>query len=620
MQPSISAKTVVTSLLVLSVVASILVASVTVVRRNSERGGDASAIVIPSLDGSHGDFKVKMNLNASILEEHGGRNVGTWKDGRDIIMFDAAQFERGIERVPSNSHILLDTPGKRGDEAGALNFYTAIGDPSAYHAVRYWLYEYTSDFREVNEGFVDVGRFAFSAEELRNSGDDYGYLNTEDMMLLPGRRYYLSVDEVTSEGIRFPMQFSDGDGDLFSDISEDVNQNGEVDEGETDPANPDTDGDGLEDGKEMFVSAASNGDLQLDPLSADSDGDGIEDDWEYAAIDEPASGACCDLQANCYQGEGVTEISCASQGFMWAGEGTECGNQICLNVVPMACCEVDGSCYYETFNNCQSAGHAYHGGDVCESNTCLYQGACCNGVDCRMGFIDGCLSNIENIWNGSESCDPNPCIGDTPTDEPPTDEPPIDEPPTDDGDVLSDYNACVDQGRSISNTCVYCLEGVCISQASEEAFVTCSTNVNLNRPCSDLEGGDESIDEDGEDNEEGSCSSYTELIHTLQGHTFEVTGVPADRISEAEESAMNAAEQRLVDMCLDYFGGLNMDAKCALVADGNVWCKRDVSKDLFCQKNSLNCLKVTNEVDEQRVTTAKQCSGNCNCIAQCIEN
>lgn len=67
---------------------------------------------------------------------------------------------------------------------------------------------------------------------------------------------------------------SDSDGDGLLDGDEDVNGNGVVDAGETDPNNPDTDGDDISDGVEVTgVNATS-------PVSSDSDGDGLSDSEE----------------------------------------------------------------------------------------------------------------------------------------------------------------------------------------------------------------------------------------------------------------------------------------------------------------------------------------------------
>ena len=79
--------------------------------------------------------------------------------------------------------------------------------------------------------------------------------------------------------------------------SEDLNNNGAVDPGETDPQNWDTDGDGLSDGLEEGLAAPEGDDTntasphwqadadpstQTDPLSADTDGDSIPDGQEDA--------------------------------------------------------------------------------------------------------------------------------------------------------------------------------------------------------------------------------------------------------------------------------------------------------------------------------------------------
>ncbi|MFH1156324.1 MAG: chitobiase/beta-hexosaminidase C-terminal domain-containing protein [Pseudomonadota bacterium] len=87
---------------------------------------------------------------------------------------------------------------------------------------------------------------------------------------------------------------SDGDDDGLIDGLEDLNHNGIVDPGETDPCNPDTDGDGIMDGAELgltmddiwgdtnpaaFVPSADPT-IVTDPLNEDSDGDGYYDGEE----------------------------------------------------------------------------------------------------------------------------------------------------------------------------------------------------------------------------------------------------------------------------------------------------------------------------------------------------
>jgi hypothetical protein len=72
---------------------------------------------------------------------------------------------------------------------------------------------------------------------------------------------------------------TDSDGDGLSDAEEDANANGVLDAQETNPANKDSDGDGLWDGNEINV-------YGTDPLNVDSDGDGIYDGLEVYSCSE----------------------------------------------------------------------------------------------------------------------------------------------------------------------------------------------------------------------------------------------------------------------------------------------------------------------------------------------
>jgi YD repeat-containing protein len=87
---------------------------------------------------------------------------------------------------------------------------------------------------------------------------------------------------------------ADTDDDGIPDSLEDINMNGRVDPGETDPRKVDTDGDGVQDGTELGYTLAGIGpdtdtsvfrpDLDpstlSNPLNADSDGDGLYDGEE----------------------------------------------------------------------------------------------------------------------------------------------------------------------------------------------------------------------------------------------------------------------------------------------------------------------------------------------------
>ena len=72
----------------------------------------------------------------------------------------------------------------------------------------------------------------------------------------------------------------DTDGDGLLDTEEDINGNGIVDTGETDPNNADTDGDGIDDGTESGINNDTDPSTTTDPLNPDSDGDGLTDGQE----------------------------------------------------------------------------------------------------------------------------------------------------------------------------------------------------------------------------------------------------------------------------------------------------------------------------------------------------
>ncbi len=83
-------------------------------------------------------------------------------------------------------------------------------------------------------------------------------------------------DERNAENPTDPLR-ADTDGDGLPDSSEDRNGNGRVDDGETDPTNPDSDGDGLLDGAEDADGDGVVDPNESDPLDDDTDGDGILD-------------------------------------------------------------------------------------------------------------------------------------------------------------------------------------------------------------------------------------------------------------------------------------------------------------------------------------------------------
>ena len=76
---------------------------------------------------------------------------------------------------------------------------------------------------------------------------------------------------------------------------EDGNGNGIVDAGETDPLNPDSDGDGALDGQEDINANGVVDAGEANPLNPDSDGDGLTDGYEIniGGTDPTSTTALC---------------------------------------------------------------------------------------------------------------------------------------------------------------------------------------------------------------------------------------------------------------------------------------------------------------------------------------
>lgn len=117
-----------------------------------------------------------------------------------------------------------------------------------------------------------------------------------------------------------PANNPDTDGDGLVNAVEDKNHNGVVDPGETDPTKPDSDGDGLNDGVE---DSNKNGHLEAgetNPLQLDSDCDGL--------VDGPAVGAFKgeDLNANGVVDVGETDPRKRDSDGDGITDGVEVGN------------------------------------------------------------------------------------------------------------------------------------------------------------------------------------------------------------------------------------------------------------------------------------------------------
>ena len=131
------------------------------------------------------------------------------------------------------------------------------------------------DLDSDGDGCFDVleGDMGYQAEDIDEEGRLLGAIDDDGVIAIQGRGF--SQDE-THRASCLP----DSDGDGVPDIEEDQNENGIVDEGETDPHNPDTDGDGLWDGLELGYSPDVDPMSTTDPLKVDTDGDGLWDGEE----------------------------------------------------------------------------------------------------------------------------------------------------------------------------------------------------------------------------------------------------------------------------------------------------------------------------------------------------
>jgi len=117
---------------------------------------------------------------------------------------------------------------------------------------------------DTGAGFVpDADAGATTTDPLDEDTDDGGVWDGAEDLNLDGE---IDAGETDPND---PIDDLDSDGDGLFDGLEDANGNGQVDPGETDPFDPDTDDDGLDDGDEYFG--------PTDPLDDDTDDDGLLD-------------------------------------------------------------------------------------------------------------------------------------------------------------------------------------------------------------------------------------------------------------------------------------------------------------------------------------------------------
>jgi len=190
------------------------------------------------------------------------RLIGS-QGGTEVHFFSEAAFT-----APKDKHVLYDCPDDLGGYA--LPVYFAHAYINKFQSSRYWGYEYSG--REAankaanNTGLALFdGRFWLSEGELAVTGDQFAYLNTADMTMEEGKRYYLMIDGTTFGSEPFKVSCLDSDRDNLNDAFD------------PDPNDADTDDDGIPDGQEVELA-------NTDPTNVDSDGDGIQDGTESSFI------------------------------------------------------------------------------------------------------------------------------------------------------------------------------------------------------------------------------------------------------------------------------------------------------------------------------------------------
>ena len=173
----------------------------------------------------------------------------------------------------------------------------------------------------------------------------------------------------------------DSDGDGLKDATEDVNLNRIVDPGETDPNNPDTDGDGVLDG--------------LDRCQATAPG---------AAVN--SSGCSC-AQITCNNGNACDGVETCAAGVCQPGTPLTCDDG---NPCSTDGCSPSGGCIHGAILGCTRCTTAAQcdDGNACTIDTCgggsCQHSAAPNGTACGDG----------NFCNGAETCQAGSCAAGTP--------------------------------------------------------------------------------------------------------------------------------------------------------------------------------------------------------------
>jgi cysteine-rich repeat protein len=154
------------------------------------------------------------------------------QQGVEIHFFTAAEAGAGFTALASK-HNLFDCPA---ETTPSIGVNVAHGDRRSFAENRAWGYEYSGgESANRAEGRTGLalfdGRFWLSGGELAITADQYGYLNTLTEMTA-GKRYYLMSE------IDLRVSCLDSDRDGLNNGREDMDGDGVVDEGESDPNDP----------------------------------------------------------------------------------------------------------------------------------------------------------------------------------------------------------------------------------------------------------------------------------------------------------------------------------------------------------------------------------------------
>ena len=279
----------------------------------------------------------------------------------------------------------------------------------------------------------------------------------------------------------------DTDGDGLNDGAEDVDGNGQVDPGEPDPNNPDTDGDGVLDGADNCpLHANPSQDLNTDPDNCGSCGN-ICADADWCNGDEICAAGVCAAgpPVDCDDGVTCTIDACDEV------------NDLCINTANDAACDDGDDCTLDScdlLNDCQNVFTDSDGDGTCDADDpCpLDPNDLCTG--CPDADADGICDIFDICPNdptdqctgcpdadGDGACDVvDPCPND------PTDQ--CTACTDDDADgICDDVDPCP---GNAANDCAVCADP---SDPDNDGLQTCvdpcpNDPLNLCVPCNDADG------------------------------------------------------------------------------------------------------------------------------------